>query len=160
MFAPDGSCSKQEDIQECLELVARAASDNEFLNYRPTITAAAVLYCVRLHKGCLPFWPSSLQGLTSYSNARTPELSAAIGGAQRLWKQLLMARHPGVSVSGDGVEEGAGAEEPPAAAEGSSEGSKPASDDKSSAAVLAGDAAAVEAEVVDKTAAKLAATKV
>jgi pentatricopeptide repeat domain-containing protein 1 len=94
VFAPDGTCANQEDILDVLELVARAVTDNEFLNYRPTITAAAVLYCERLHKGHLPFWPSSLSGLTSYSNARTPELSAAIGGAQRLWKQLVQSRQP------------------------------------------------------------------
>ena len=92
VFAADGTCSNQPDIQDCLELVAQAVTDSEFLNYRPTITAAAVLYCERLHKGHLPFWPSSLSGLTSYSNARTPELSAAIGGAQRLWKQLAVGR--------------------------------------------------------------------
>ena len=33
------------DILDSLELVSRAVTDNEFLNYRPTITAAAVLYC-------------------------------------------------------------------------------------------------------------------
>lgn len=100
VFGRDGTCSNQADIQDTLELIARAVTDNEFLNYRPTITAAAVLYCERLHKGHLPFWPSSLSGLTSYSNARTPELSAAIGGAQRLWKQLVASRQPQASADG------------------------------------------------------------
>jgi hypothetical protein len=89
-FQPDGSCSSpQEAITDTIDLVSRAAMDAEFLNYRPTITAAAVLYCQRLQKGLLPFWPSSLATLTGYSNARTPELAAAINGAQRLIKQLV-----------------------------------------------------------------------
>jgi pentatricopeptide repeat domain-containing protein 1 len=111
VFAPDGTCANQEDIQDVLELVARTVTDNEFLNYRPTITAAAVLYCERLHKGHLPFWPSSLAGLTSYSNAHTPELSAAIGGAQRLWKQLVASRQPAsTEVAADGAAAGTAGE--------------------------------------------------
>jgi hypothetical protein len=57
--------------------------NTEFLNYRPSVTAAAVLYCDRVKKGVLPFWPGSLAALTGYSNAGTPELAAAIAGAQR-----------------------------------------------------------------------------
>jgi hypothetical protein len=88
-FQPDGSCSTPQDASTAtINLVSRAVMDAEFLNYRPTITAAAVLYCQRLQQGLLPFWPSSLAGLTGYSNARTPELAAAINGAQRLLKQL------------------------------------------------------------------------
>jgi hypothetical protein len=128
VFAPDGTCSNQAAIQGCLELVAHAATDNEFLNYRPTITAAAVLYSERLHKGQLPFWPSSLSGLTGYSNARTPELSAAINGAQRLWKALAGSKQKPDSSS-----------EAAAAADGASQ----------EAAAPAGDAAAAERRVSD-----------
>jgi pentatricopeptide repeat domain-containing protein 1 len=73
------------------ELNVDILKDQEFLNYRPTITAAAVLYCNRLQQGRLPFWPSSLAGLTGYSNAQTPELAAAIVGARRVSKQLVAA---------------------------------------------------------------------
>jgi hypothetical protein len=97
---PDGSCSSssssQAAVSDTIDLVSRAAMDAEFLNYRPTITAAAALYCERLQKGLLPFWPSSLAGLTGYSNARTPELAAAINGAQRLIKALTISKREGV----------------------------------------------------------------
>lgn len=94
-FKPDGSCEDQESIADLLELTSRAAMDKEFLNCRPTITAAAILYCDRLHKGLLPFWPSSLATLTGYSNARTAELAAAISGAQRLCKLHLQPKRAG-----------------------------------------------------------------
>lgn len=105
-FKPDGTCDKQGTITDLLELVSRAAMDKEFLNYRPTITAAAVLYCDRLQKGLLPFWPSSLATLTGYSNARTAELAAAISGAQRLCKQLSQFQKDGSVCSS--VAQGAG----------------------------------------------------
>jgi pentatricopeptide repeat domain-containing protein 1 len=96
-FQPDGSSSSsnQAAISDTIDLVSRAAMDAEFLNYRPTITAAAALYCERLQKGLLPFWPSSLAGLTGYSNAQTPELAAAINGAQRLIKTLALSKREG-----------------------------------------------------------------
>lgn len=147
VFAPDGTCANQEDILDVLELVARAVTDDEFLNYRPTITAAAVLYCERLHKGHLPFWPSSLSGLTSYSNARTPELSAAIGGAQRLWKQLVSSRQP--ASAADNAADGAAAAATSAdAAAASAAGEKDA------------DKAAAGKANIEEVAAQLAAAKV
>lgn len=85
---PDGASN---DLQGVYELNVHILKDQEFLNYRPTITAAAVLYCNRLQQGRLPFWPSSLAGLTGYSNAQTPELAAAIVGARRVCKQLVAA---------------------------------------------------------------------
>lgn len=165
VFAPDGTCSNQSDIHDSLELVSRAVTDNEFLNYRPTITAAAVLYCERLHKGHLPFWPSSLSGLTSYSNARTPELSAAIGGAQRLWKQLVASRQPQQANS---PEEDSGAVGGAAAA--AEEPAVPAADSTPAPpAPAASEAAAADAEGaggptdkvdVDEVTAQLSAAKV
>jgi hypothetical protein len=50
-----------------------------------------VLYCCRLQRGLLPFWPSALAGLTGYSNAHTPELAAAISGTQRLYHKMKAA---------------------------------------------------------------------
>eukprot|EP00878_Enallax_costatus_P010093 GHUV01010535.1.p1 GENE.GHUV01010535.1~~GHUV01010535.1.p1 ORF type:complete len:668 (+),score=216.47 GHUV01010535.1:1319-3322(+) len=105
-FKPDGTSENDETIVDLLELVSRAAMDKEFLNYRPTITAAAVLYCDRLQKGLLPFWPSSLATLTGYSNARTAELAAAISGAQRLCKQLLQTKKDDIAGTSSG--QGAG----------------------------------------------------
>lgn len=153
VFAPDGTCSTQEDVQDCLELVARAVTDSEFLNYRPTITAAAVLYCERHCKGQLPYWASSLSGLTSYSNARTPELSAAIGGVQRLLKQMLAARRKAAA-----GEDADGA--PPAAAdEGSNAAAEAEGEDDAAVKVTDAAAASSKAEVED-VAAQLAAAKV
>lgn len=88
-FLPDGSSAEDEAmVEDVFNLVHHTVMESDFLNYRPSITAAAVLYCDRLHKGLLPFWPSSLALLTGYSNAHTPELAAAINGAQRLFKQM------------------------------------------------------------------------
>lgn len=159
-----------------MELVAHAVTDNEFLNYRPTITAAAVLYSERLHKGQLPFWPSSLSGLTSYSNARTPELSAAINGAQRLWKALAGAKH---ASSSEAAPAATAADVPEAAAvpaaaadDGAAAAERRASDAAAGpesgapAAAPAGDAAAAVAATaeaqadVEEATAKLAAAKV
>lgn len=86
--AADGALKSSGVTAELLEIVSSAALEKEFLNYRPTITAAAVLYCYRLHKGLLPVWPSSLSNLTGYSNARTAELAAAIWGVKRLLEQM------------------------------------------------------------------------
>eukprot|EP00775_Hariotina_reticulata_P004644 gene4644-4896_t len=88
-----GWSSDGDDLQGLYELIVHVLKDTEFLNYRPTVTAAAVLYCERLQQGRLPFWPSSLAVLTGYSNARTPELAAAINGAQRLCNQLKAASY-------------------------------------------------------------------
>lgn len=163
VFGPDGTCKNQEGIQDCLDLVARAVTDGEFLNYRPTITAAAVLYCERLHKGQLPFWPSSLSGLTSYSNARTPELSAAIGGAQRLWKQLATARRK-ASGAGDDAS-GTEADVAAAADKVSEQGAQAEAADVSSGGQEAagsgsGDQPASGDQAVEDAAAQLAATKI
>jgi hypothetical protein len=140
VFGTDGTCDSFDNIQDSLDLVARAASDNEFLNYRPTITAAAVLYCERLHKGKLPFWPSSLCGLTSYSNARTPELSAAISAAQRLWKQLAgPCQQPAQAADTAADSAPAAADSPPAAAPAAADGN-------ASAAAVAAAAPPAEAQ--------------
>jgi hypothetical protein len=53
-----------------------------------------VLYCSRLQRGLLPFWPAALASLTGYSNAHTPELAAAIGGTQRLYYKMRAAPVP------------------------------------------------------------------
>ncbi|KAI8105723.1 hypothetical protein M9434_000305 [Picochlorum sp. BPE23] len=64
----------------CLDCV----SDTAFLNCRPSITAAAVIYVDRRNRGIIPFWPSSLAKLSGYTDVSALELSIAIKSAQRI----------------------------------------------------------------------------
>ncbi len=57
--------------------------DTEFLNYRPSATAAAALYCYRLRRGTTPLWPTAVVSLTGYADLEHPELAAAVGAVQR-----------------------------------------------------------------------------
>lgn len=66
-----------------MPLCRAALADAEFLNFRPSVLAAALLYAERRGRGALPFWPAALAQLTGYAHAATPELAAAIGAAQR-----------------------------------------------------------------------------
>jgi pentatricopeptide repeat domain-containing protein 1 len=157
VFGPDGTCTHQLDVKDCLQLVSRAVTDNEFLNYRPTITAAAVLYCERLHKGHLPFWPSSLSGLTSYSNARTPELSAAISGAQRLWKLLVAGQQKSAAAAASGAPAAAGSKDGEGSTSSAAAAGESAADDGDACTPTA---AAEREKDVESVAAQLATTKV
>ncbi|GFR46301.1 hypothetical protein Agub_g7857, partial [Astrephomene gubernaculifera] len=65
-------------------LLQRAALDPEFLNYRPSATAAALLFCHRLRRGDTPPWPAAVAALTGYADLEQPELAAAVGAVQRL----------------------------------------------------------------------------
>ncbi len=49
-----------------------------FLNCRPSVIAAAVIYAERRARGIIPFWPYMLAKLSGYDNMSTPELSVAI----------------------------------------------------------------------------------
>lgn len=71
-------------------LISEAVLDPEFLNYRPSIAAAAALYSERLRLGQLPLWPSVLTALTGYDVARTPELAAAVHGMQRVYQERMV----------------------------------------------------------------------
>lgn len=64
-------------------LPSQVVSDTEFLNYRPSILAAAVLYTARQARGMLPLWPTVLTLLTGCNEANTPELFSAITATQR-----------------------------------------------------------------------------
>lgn len=158
MFGPDGTCTNQLDVKDCLQLVSRAVTDNEFLNYRPTITAAAVLYCERLHKGHLPFWPSSLSGLTSYSNARTPELSAAISGAQRLWELLVAGQQKSAAAAASGAPAATGSKDGEGSTSSAAAAGEGAADDGDACTPTA--AAAEGEKEIEAVAAQLASTKV
>ena len=62
-------------------------SDPEFLTYRPSVVAAAVLRVDRQYTGVVPPWPSSLQLLTGYADAAGgaggAEMASAINAAHR-----------------------------------------------------------------------------
>ena len=73
----------QAEQRGVFQLMSQCLFDNDFLNYRPSVVAAGVLYAQRRASGQLPFWPSVLATLTAYSPAHTPELNAAIAGATR-----------------------------------------------------------------------------
>ena len=62
-----------------------------FLNCRPSVIAAAIIYAERRARGIIPFWPSMLSKLTHYQDMSTPELSVAIKAAQVLPQPYLPA---------------------------------------------------------------------
>lgn len=79
-------------------LVERSMSDLTFLNCRPSVVAAAILYAERRSRGVIPFWPSMLAKLTGYQDMSSPELTVAIRGAQKLCQWSSDAD---TSISGD-----------------------------------------------------------
>ena len=70
-------------MAQTLAIMARTLQDNASLNFRPSIIAAAVLYCARRGQGQTPFWPVALVALTGYSATQSAELVAAITTVQR-----------------------------------------------------------------------------
>jgi len=82
----------QESVQmvagSAFALVREMLSDMTFLNCRPSVIAAAIMYAERRNQGVIPFWPSMLAKLTGYQDMSTPELSVAIKSAQRLCSRL------------------------------------------------------------------------
>jgi pentatricopeptide repeat domain-containing protein 1 len=67
-----------------LALADGCLADMAFLNCRPSVIAAAVLYTDRRARGAIPFWPTMLAKLTGYQDMSTAELSVAIKAAQRV----------------------------------------------------------------------------
>ncbi|GAX81604.1 hypothetical protein CEUSTIGMA_g9032.t1 [Chlamydomonas eustigma] len=59
----------------------------EFMNYRPSVVAAAVLYASRTACGLVPSWPSCLLLLTGYDETNNPEFLAASSAAMRIMRQ-------------------------------------------------------------------------
>ena len=89
-------------------LVREMLSDMTFLNCRPSVIAAAIMYAERRNQGVIPFWPSMLAKLTGYQDMSTPELSVAIRSAQRLCNRLQAGSNssgtsPGMSRSSSGL---------------------------------------------------------
>lgn len=69
-------------------LVEKSMTDLTFLNCRPSVVAAAILYAERRSRGVIPYWPSILAKLTGYQDMSSPELTVAIRGAQKLCQQI------------------------------------------------------------------------
>ena len=94
----------QESIQmvagSAFALVKEMLSDMTFLNCRPSVIAAAIMYAERRNQGVIPFWPSMLAKLTGYQDMSTPELSVAIKSAQRLCSRLHGGAPTGASALG------------------------------------------------------------
>mmetsp|Transcript_1709 Transcript_1709/g.3843 ORF Transcript_1709/g.3843 Transcript_1709/m.3843 type:complete len:233 (-) Transcript_1709:1088-1786(-) len=61
-------------------LLDAAVAAPDFLNFRPSVTAAAVLYAARTRAGELPLWPSSLAAVTG---TRTSAGSSGGSGSSR-----------------------------------------------------------------------------
>ncbi|KAJ9506663.1 hypothetical protein QJQ45_018369, partial [Haematococcus lacustris] len=76
--------------QDSYALLNQTVMAPDFLNFRPSITAAAVLYTCRMYHGQLPLWPSVLALMTGYNETSTPELAVAINAAQRLLRLAPM----------------------------------------------------------------------
>ena len=53
-------------MRPCLCQVRESIADLAFLNCRPSVIAAAILYTERRVRGIIPFWPSMLGKLTGY----------------------------------------------------------------------------------------------
>jgi pentatricopeptide repeat domain-containing protein 1 len=74
-----------ESLAGCsYSLVDDCLGEMAFLNCRPSVIAAAVLYTDRRARGVIPFWPTMLAKVTGYQDMSTPELSVAIKAAQRM----------------------------------------------------------------------------
>jgi pentatricopeptide repeat domain-containing protein 1 len=79
-----GTIASSAFIGNEYELCLDCISETSFLNCRPSIVAAAVIYVSRRERGAIPFWPSSLSRLTGYNDVSALELSVAIKSAQRI----------------------------------------------------------------------------
>ncbi|CAD7704480.1 unnamed protein product, partial [Ostreobium quekettii] len=79
------------DPRSCAQVAGNACAliedsmvDVTFLNCRPSVVAAAIMYAERRSRGIIPFWPSMMAKLTGYQDMSSPELTVAIRGAQKL----------------------------------------------------------------------------
>lgn len=59
-------------------LLREALAGREFLNCRPSVIAAAVVYADRRARGIIPFWPSVLAKMTRYQDMSSHELNHAL----------------------------------------------------------------------------------
>ena len=74
----DHACLYKPEHGDPVLQVNESLTDMAFLNCRPSVIAAAVIYAERRARGIIPFWPSMLAKLSGYDNMSTPELSVAI----------------------------------------------------------------------------------
>ena len=70
-------------------LVVESLFDVSFLNCRPSVIAAAILYAERRQRGVVPFWPSVLSKMTGYEDLATPELTLAVRSALKMCRKVL-----------------------------------------------------------------------
>ncbi|EFN58079.1 hypothetical protein CHLNCDRAFT_142374 [Chlorella variabilis] len=87
------------------QLVTDCLTDMAFLNCRPSVIAAALLYVERRSRGIIPFWPSMLAKLTGYQALAQPATSAlalllTVAYALIQWRHL---GYPDVGLSYDRV---------------------------------------------------------
>lgn len=61
-----GTVDERTDIA-IRSLVQQMLPNSSFLQYRPSVVGAAVLFSVRKQQGLYPFWPSALMHMTGYS---------------------------------------------------------------------------------------------
>ncbi|KAK9810087.1 hypothetical protein WJX72_004590 [[Myrmecia] bisecta] len=73
-----------------MTLMAEAVFVPTFLQYRPSLVAAAVLYTARRAQGTYPFWPAALGMLTGYTDPLQGEFAACVSAAG----ELLRLRSP------------------------------------------------------------------
>ncbi|GMH32210.1 hypothetical protein BSKO_00044 [Bryopsis sp. KO-2023] len=72
---PEWSAPAAIHIQSML---SDALSSPAFLNFRPSVLAAAILYHDRSTRGWVPYWPTSLAQITGYGDVTSPEMRGAI----------------------------------------------------------------------------------
>lgn len=78
-----GTANERTDIG-IRSLVQQMLPNSSFLQYQPSMVAAAVLFSVRKQQGLYPFWPASLTQMTGYS----PSKDGAFANCINLIKHL------------------------------------------------------------------------
>jgi hypothetical protein len=73
LLLPGPQSVASSTLSRIMQLARAALCDAQCLNFRPTVTAAALLYCQRLSCGLLPFWCVSLPNV--HVCARIPRQS-------------------------------------------------------------------------------------
>lgn len=79
----DGIVAHQS-AANAVQLLRLTLPSTTFLNFRPSIVAAAVLYVERRSRGAVPLWPVALAQLTGMYDLGVPEFIAAIKATESL----------------------------------------------------------------------------
>jgi len=78
------SISSYPVVGSAFHLLQAALLHPDFLNFRPSVTAAALLHHDRKARGRVKFWPTALAHLTDVHNVETPEFLGALQAASQL----------------------------------------------------------------------------